>query len=518
MTFETELRDFTRVLSEMAHSLESIDDAAARIDRVLKLANQIVPYRRCAVLEVDADRPTRLYVVPATDAPERTRLEERLWHVYRLLAEPGNISRTGDVSRSLSLPVIGLDSIVGVIRVEPSADAYDVIHLRILAIVAAQLGAYMTTQRLRETDRKRVEELAAAHEFQQRLAGIVSHDLRSPLAVISAVASNLLEQTTDEKQVVALQRALRNAEHATRLICDLLDATESRVSGTMRISPTALDVVTTVEDAVEDLRNAYPKHALEVVSDVDRSTSALWDRDRIRQVITNLVSNAIAHGAHDLPVRVTLKSTDDAVTIIVHNHGTTIPDELRSSIFDPFHHGARRPRPGPSRGLGLGLYIVAQIVSAHGGHIDVTSTASAGTAFTVHLPRRSLRSVHPEVIDSHVSDVVMVVDDDPEVRLGLSALLAKRGYRVVGAGDGVEALDLLRSGLRPKLLLLDLVMPRMDGATLWEHCKADAALASIPVVVISADAAAAVKIDRAKAVFPKPLSIDRLLATLRELE
>ena len=128
-------------------------------------------------------------------------------------------------------PSSGSDSTIGVIRVEPDGTAYDATHLRTLAVVAAQLGAYLTTLRLRERDRQREERLVAAHDFQQLLAGVVSHDLRNPLAVITTVASNLLDRTSDVRQAEALRRALRNAQHAARLISDLADVTEARVSG-----------------------------------------------------------------------------------------------------------------------------------------------------------------------------------------------------------------------------------------------------------------------------------------------
>jgi signal transduction histidine kinase/CheY-like chemotaxis protein len=513
--FERELQELARILSEIAHTLESVEDAPRRIERVLKLLNAVIPYRRCSLLELDGTSPARVFMVPQTDAAEQRRLTTQLTRVFRVIAFAEEIGRPEDATPNLTLPVIGLDAIVGVIRVEPATESYTLTHLRILSVVAAQLGAYLTTLRLREIDRKHVDELAAAHAFQQRLAGIVSHDLRNPLSVISTAASHLLERATDEHQIQALRRAQRNAEHATRLIADLLDVTESRVTGTIRITPRNLNVVDLVRDCIEDLRTTHPRHTIELISEIDAATEATWDRDRILQVLMNLVGNAVAHGAPEFPVRVVLRSSDDTVTLSVHNFGPPIPSELQPQIFDPFHHGAQRPHPQTARGLGLGLYIVAQIVRAHGGTIEVVSSVGRGTSFIASLPRRAL-AAEPATTPS--SMLVMVVDDDPEVRIGMTAVLSKRGYTVQCAEDGAEALKLLRGGLRPSLVVLDVNMPRMDGPTLWRHCQNDPALADIQFVVITGDATAAVKLDRARAVLPKPVSVDRLLATLRAVE
>jgi PAS domain S-box-containing protein len=110
-----------------------------------------------------------------------------------------------------------------------------------------------------------------------------------------------------------------------------------------------------------------------------------WDPDRLAQVVSNLVGNALQHGAHDTPVEVRLGHEDSTLVLTVHNQGTPIPEALLPHVFDPFRRADNRSR----QGLGLGLYIVQQLILAHGGTITVSSQVDSGTTFTVRLPRHA---------------------------------------------------------------------------------------------------------------------------------
>ena len=202
---ETNVRRLARLLSDISHTLESSEDRRRRVERCLSLTREIIPSRRCALLEVQRGAVT-LYVSPGEDREARDALSQKLVQLYRLIAEGEAIGRSGDSAPSLALPVMGLDEIIGVIRVEADEGAFDAMQLRLLSVVATQLGAYLAMVRLRERDLQRARELEAAHDFQRLLTGVVSHDLRNPLAVISTVASNLLETTNDPRQARALER------------------------------------------------------------------------------------------------------------------------------------------------------------------------------------------------------------------------------------------------------------------------------------------------------------------------
>lgn len=535
--YEAELRRVARTLSEISHTLESADGADQRVQRALELTRNLVPYQRCSLLKAFPGTAQVLFVVPELSESEQGPLLATLGKLFRLVAHAEEIGRSSEGLRHLTLPLMGLDEVIGLVRLEPSRDtSYDAQHLRLFSLVAAQLGAYLTMIRLREQEARRTEELTAAHDFQQLLVGIVSHDLRSPLSVITTVASSLLRKIDDPQKAKAIERALRSAQRANRIINDLLDVTHVRVTGELRVSRKPIDLLALLHEVLDDIRLANPRREIQLVAPGDEAVQGEWDPDRLMQAVTNLVNNALQHGEERTPVRVTLQSRDEDVVLEVHNRGPVIPSDLLPVLFDPFkqgHHTQPRARGG---GLGLGLYIVDQIVQSHGGKVSAHSTASEGTALTVTLPRtiqeHRTREHSPAARDSRVERVpssgvrgrtgpttVMVVDDDLEVRAGISELLQNSGYRVLTASNGAEALEMLRRGLHPSLILVDLSMPVMDGESFCNACSHDPKLSSIPRFIISANAATAVKLLRqgAAGFLGKPLQADALLNAIEQL-
>ncbi|MBA3541577.1 MAG: response regulator [Deltaproteobacteria bacterium] len=512
---ETNVRRLARVLSEISHRLETSDGCERRVARVLTLTREIVPSRRCALLEVHDDGVS-LHVSPAESPDERATLTRRLTSLYRLVAGGDEIGRSPEPKPSLALPLMGLDNVIGVIRVEPDEQPYDATHLRLLSVVAAQLGAYLAMVRLRERDLARTREIEAAHDFQRVLAGVVGHDLRSPLSVITLVASSLLETATDARHVRSLERALRSAEQATRLMTDLVDVTESRVTGSIRVAPEAADFRAVVERSVDDLRQTHSTRTIELHVPAT-AVPGRFDPTRVGQIITNLVNNAVTHGDARSPIEVTVTEDAEHIVIAVRNHGTPIPVALVPTIFDPFKQGA--PASGLiTRGLGLGLYIVDRLTRGHGGSVAVTSDAEA-TVFTARIPRFATTPGAREATAGAERPLVLVVDDDDDVRIGVSGILEQRGYLVATACDGRDALAQLRAGLRPRMILLDLSMPIMNGEEFCAECSNDPQLAAIPIVVVSADTAAAVKLAQTsgRSLLTKPVRVEQLLATLESI-
>jgi signal transduction histidine kinase len=516
---EANIRNLARVLSEISHTLESSDERQHRVERALSLTSEIVPASCCALLEVHDD-VTTLYTSPNTSNAARDLLTHKLTELYRLVAGGDEIGRSSQARPSLALPVMGLDEVIGVLRVESDDASYDARHLRLLSVIAAQLGAYLTMVRLREHEAQRARELEAAHDFQRLLAGVVGHDLRNPLAVITTVASNLLETTTDPKQSRSLVRALRNAEHATRLITDLVDVTESRVSGVIRVAPQDGDFVAVIERAVDDLRQTHGSRTIELTIDARQPLTGRFDPTRVTQIVSNLVNNAVVHGEPSLPISVRLFEEDSSIVITVRNWGPPIAPSLLGTIFDPFKQGATAMRPNTARGLGLGLYIVDRLAQGHGGQVTVSSEIETGTVFRVKLPLVAVLPSRPTTAGHTDRQLVLIVDDDEDIRMGLAAVLEKRGYEVASAADGLDALRQLRGGLRPKLIFLDYTMPVMNGEEFCEQCSANPELAAIPIVVVSADTASALKLaqSRSLALLQKPVPVDKLIAALEAVK
>ncbi|RKH06253.1 PAS domain S-box protein [Corallococcus sp. CA047B] len=241
------------------------------------------------------------------------------------------------------------------------------------------------------TERKREEEAARQRaEFEQYLVGIVSHDLRNPLNAIALGTTSLLRrEELSERDTKAVLRIQASAERAVRMIRDLLDFTQARLGEGIPVQCQDLDLTTVVRQVMEEVQMNFPERVLQA-STPGHGTRGCWDPDRMAQVLTNLLGNALKYSPEGTPVTVRVQSTDLEVLLAVHNAGDPIPPDLMHRLFQPMQRGV----PGmdlATRSVGLGLYIVQHIVQAHGGTIDVTSSREAGTTFTVKLPRDGSR-------------------------------------------------------------------------------------------------------------------------------
>jgi PAS domain S-box-containing protein len=233
-------------------------------------------------------------------------------------------------------------------------------------------------------DQKRAqEELAQALGFRERMIGILGHDLRNPLAAVRVLATLLLRQEDlPEGARTRVEEIARAGERMLEMIGTLLDFTSFRFKGGLPIAPVPTDLHEVCRGVVAELVAAEPGRTIQLSLEGDgRGT---WDPARMAQVVSNLVANALEHGARNGTVRVSVGGCEDDVVVEVENQGPAIAPDRLSAIFEPFGGGSALP--GSSRGLGLGLYIVRQVVSAHCGAVEVHST-DRGTTFTVRLPR-----------------------------------------------------------------------------------------------------------------------------------
>jgi signal transduction histidine kinase len=251
--------------------------------------------------------------------------------------------------------------------------------------LARRASAAMHNAELFETARKERARAEEAANLRERLVAIVGHDLRNPLAGISMSAAALNSTalaTTEEELVRGIQRS---ANRMSRMISQILDFARIRSGQSLALQLESADLRDVCQSVIDEFRASKPKQ--EIVLSVEGQIEALVDTDRIAQVLSNLIGNAIQHGTGG-PISVTMReATSDEVAIEVHNVGPTIPESEQARIFDAFNRrGATEGELGSS--VGLGLFIANQIVCAHGGSIAVRSPDRDGTTFSVVLRRR----------------------------------------------------------------------------------------------------------------------------------
>lgn len=234
-------------------------------------------------------------------------------------------------------------------------------------------------------EKSRLDETA---EFRERLIGIVSHDLRNPLAVIMMASKALArwEQLPPAAVNKLIARIQTSGNRVTDMIRDLLDFTQARLGNGIPIGRKAADLHDLVRQVVDEIEIAHPEREFFVHH--SGNAQGHWDADRLAQVIGNLLSNAIAYSPKNSTIHVTTDGfSDDAVTLIVQNDSKAIPDEMLPHLFEPMRRTSAE-LTNANRSVGLGLYIVKHIVEAHEGQVSVTSSDVEGTAVRVDLPRK----------------------------------------------------------------------------------------------------------------------------------
>jgi sigma-B regulation protein RsbU (phosphoserine phosphatase) len=236
---------------------------------------------------------------------------------------------------------------------------------------------------LAEALREQERQAQARAVLAEQLIGIVSHDLRTPLGVVLLGAAALEATGLPPAHVRIVKRIASATERANRLITDLLDFTQARLGGGLRAALAPIDLHALVADGIEELRLVWHGRMIEHVLRGEGSVNA--DADRLAQVLTNLVANAMTYGAAAHPITITSAVFAEGLSIAVHNHGPMIPEALMPHLFEPLRRGDHQVKLGSSS-VGLGLYIVQAIAEAHGGKVSVESHAELGTTFTLYVP------------------------------------------------------------------------------------------------------------------------------------
>jgi signal transduction histidine kinase len=275
----------------------------------------------------------------------------------------------------LGVPLVVAGAIKGilvVIRSTPSSETEQDEWL--LSALADQAAAALERSRLGEIG-----------EFREQLIGVIGHDLRNPLNTIQMGAHLLLQRTgLGEMETEVARKIAGSAALAARLIDQLLDLTRSRLGGGITIDPERVDMMSVCRQVIGETELTHPDRPLRVA--VQGDLIGMWDRDRIYQVLSNLVGNAVQHGEPRSTIELRIEGSETEVLIEVASRGEPIPPEMLPFIFEAFRKG-RTGHQSHLQGLGLGLFIAQEIAHSHFGSIVATSSESEGTMFRLRLPR-----------------------------------------------------------------------------------------------------------------------------------
>ncbi len=323
----------------------------------------------------------------------------------------------------------------------------------------------------------RVSEL---ERMKSEFVSIVSHELRTPLTTIKGCLDGIHRGYAANPETLTrmLQMARQNADRLGRLIDDLLDlARLERRTLVPRSVPVQLrEILRDVGASKASM--AEQRDVRLVVALPPVLPRVLGDEDRLFQAVANLADNAIKFCRPGDEVRLEALADDNHCTVRVADTGPGIDQTEQEAIFDKFYQldSSVRRKAG---GVGLGLFITREIVEALGGRIRVNSALGQGSVFEIRLP-----IADSQVEGGPTTGDILIIDDDPAFSQFVGLVLGREGYRVHAAGDSMHGVEMARA-LLPGLILVDLMMPEMDGWGVIEHLEEDPSTRGIPIVILS---------------------------------
>jgi protein-histidine pros-kinase len=368
----------------------------------------------------------------------------------------------------------------------------------------------ITERRKAEAERTKLAQAQEAIRLRDEFLSVASHELRTPLTPIQLQIDGALraarrDGTPDLPTVIRKLDALSNGIHRlSTLVNQLLDL--SRITaGRLDLERTPIDLVGLVGRAMTAFEDEAVRNECTLEFEAPRGeVRGRWDASRLEQVVTNLLSNALRYGTGRPVAVAVLESRPGWAMLLVRDQGIGIAEEHQALVFQRFERVSESRHKG---GFGLGLWIVRQIVEAHGGTIEVFSRPGMGATFAVELPT----GLAPVAASP---DVVLLVDDDHATRQAFRAAARTGRYQALTAGHGADALGLLHFGLRPALILLDDDMPMMDGPTTAAEVRAHPGGANVPIVWLTGRGYPAHAVAGDATSQPKPFSPHELQETI----
>lgn len=428
----------------------------------------------------------------------------------------------------LGVPIPVGDEIIGVLSVQSTEqqNRFDENDQRLLMTIASSIGVALRNARLfEEVELARKEAEAAtkvaekANTAKSAFLSTVSHELRTPLTSVLGFAKIIRKRLEEkifpeidtsnpktEKTVTQisenLQVVISEGERLTHLINDVLDLAKIE-AGKMEWNFETVSIIEVVERAIAATTSLFEQKDLalkrEIASDVPEISG---DRDKLIQVVINLFSNAVKFTDHG-SVGIKISGSDDDIIVSVTDTGIGIAEEDYHAVFEQFKQVGGDTLTDKPKGTGLGLPICKEIIEHHGGKIWLESERGKGSIFSFSIPvmKKDAETGHPlefdmlikqlkeQVANSHINGSdqhsnILVVDDDDSIRSLLHQELSDAGYLIEEAVNGKQALEMVRRN-RPDLIILDVMMPEMNGFDVAAVLKNDPQTMDIPIIVLS---------------------------------
>ena len=401
------------------------------------------------------------------------------------------INLDGTETTVLMLPVAGLSGSGALVVVAgPFSPDFGSDELnRVQQFMSAFVTALDRRNLVLQLERSNVA-LQEANRHKSVFLANMSHELRTPLNAIIGFSELLTDATDgqfdDATRKRFLNQILTSGKHLLGLINDILDLSKVE-AGQMELRLNKVSVAETVDQVVKTVEPLVAKKNIALQTDVERAGDVLADGGKLKQMLLNLVSNAIKFTPEGGTVTIGAARTKDAVEISVTDTGIGIAEADQKQIFREFHqvdHGPGRKHEG----TGLGLALTKRFALLHGGDVRVSSRLNKGSVFTLTLP------LHPQAervsqpaaasMNGTSGPLVLVVEDDPAAAELLTRQLMGAGYRTQVARTGTQALA-MADDLQPAAITLDIILPEIDGWEVITKLKTDASTSSIPIVVVS---------------------------------
>ena len=252
----------------------------------------------------------------------------------------------------------------------------------LFALFAELIGLQLENERRSELQQSALTDAHASADLREQFIAVLGHDLRNPLGVVTTGAAVLNALSSDPQVVAVAQRIARSARRMSALIDDVLDFARGRLGGGFSVRLTEVhDLGLALHEIVDEVRSAHPDARIDV--SIESPGAVRCDRTRVQQLAANLLANAVQHGDAGKPIGFSARVSEQSIVLTVTNQGAPIPQDSLAKVFQPFwRHGTSSEREG----LGLGLFICAEIARAHGGQIEVISSSAHGTTFAARLP------------------------------------------------------------------------------------------------------------------------------------